>query len=168
MEKKLTVAETHLYYKQLGGGKPSFLEIASEHKVDWWFVWKIKIKSELYGNDGCVVLLEEVTLDMVSRQQLGPGSYVLDQADYFVLYCLFRKKPTQFLSSYIYKVYCQRGTSTSKSDVLRFFNNAFKTCGKLCVPNLPYDKFRPCNIEKAVDCIKALTRIGIDPKQEKR
>jgi hypothetical protein len=92
MEKMLTVAETYLHYMQLGGGRPSLLKIASEHKVDQWFVQKVE--SELYLNDGCVVLPEEVTLDMVSRWRLGPGSVVLDQADCFAIYCLFGKKPT--------------------------------------------------------------------------
>jgi hypothetical protein len=47
-----------------------------------------------------------------------------------------------------------------KSILSKFINHAFKICGGLCVPNLvPYDKFRPCNIEKAVEYIKALARI---------
>jgi hypothetical protein len=95
MEKKLVVAETYLHYEQLGGGRPNLSKIASEHKVDRWLVRKIE--SELYANEGCVVSPEEVTFDMVSRQRLGPGSIVLDQADCFALYCLYRRKPTQSL-----------------------------------------------------------------------
>jgi hypothetical protein len=38
MEKKLAVAKTNIHYKQLGGERPSFANIASEHKVDWWCV----------------------------------------------------------------------------------------------------------------------------------
>ncbi len=78
MEKKLAVAETYLHYKQLDGGRPSLSKIASEHNADWKIVRKIE--SEIYVNDGCVVSPEEVTLDMVSQQKLGPGSIVLDQA----------------------------------------------------------------------------------------
>jgi hypothetical protein len=132
MEKKLAVAKTYLHYKQLGGVRPSLSKIASEHKVDRWFVRKIE--SELYLNDGCVVFLEEVTLDMVSRRWLGPGSIVVDQADCFALYCLFRRKPTRPVSSYVHKLYPHRGTIMSKSIVLKFFNHAFKICGGLCVP----------------------------------
>jgi hypothetical protein len=72
MEKKLAVAATYQHHKQLCGGWPSLSSIAHEHKVDRKFVWKIE--SELYRNDGCVVSSEEVTLDMVSRQTLGPGT----------------------------------------------------------------------------------------------
>jgi hypothetical protein len=158
MEKKLAIAETYLHYMQLGGGRPSVLKIPLEHKVDWWFVRKIE--GELYLNYGCVVFLEEVTLDMVSRWWLGPGSIVLDQTDCFALNCLFCRKPTRSLSSYVHELYCHRGTIMSENVVSKFFNHAFEICGGLCMPNLvPYDKFRPHNIKKAVEYIKALARI---------
>ncbi len=164
MEKKLAVAETYLHYKQLGGGRLSLSKIASEHKVDWWV--EQKIESELYANKGCVVSPEEVTLDMVTRRRLGPGSIVLDQADCFALYCLFHRKPTPSLRSYVQKVYHHRGTRVSTSVVSRFLNHTFEIHRGLCVPNLvPYNKFRPRNIEKAVEYIKALARI--DPSRLK-
>ncbi len=48
----------------------------------------------------------------------------------------------------------------SKMTVSRFFNHAFPIRAGLCVPNLvPYDKFFPRNIEKAVEYIRALARI---------
>jgi hypothetical protein len=48
----------------------------------------------------------------------------------------------------------------------KFFNHTFKIRGGLCMPNLvPYDKFRPRNIKKAVEYIKALARI--DPSRLK-
>jgi hypothetical protein len=48
----------------------------------------------------------------------------------------------------------------SKSVVSKFFNRAFEICGGLCMRNLvPYNKFRPRNIEKAVKYIMALVRI---------
>ena len=43
----------------------------------------------------------------------------------------------------------------------RWFNNAFQIRSGLSVPNLvPYNKSGPRNIEKAVEYIKALTRIN--------
>ena len=103
MEKKLAVAETYINYEQLDGERLSILKIASEHKVSWQFVRKIE--SELYTNDQCVVSPEEITLDMVSRQRMGPGSVILDQLDCFALYCLYCRKPTQSLRSYVYELY---------------------------------------------------------------
>ena len=69
-----------------------------------------KIESELYRNDGRVVSPEEVTLDMVSRRTLGPGTIALDQADCFSLYCMMRSKPTRLLGSYVNELYHLRGT----------------------------------------------------------
>ena len=159
MEKKLAIAETYLNYEQLDGGRPSISKIASEHKVSRDFVRKIE--SELYMNDRCVVSPEEITLDMVSRRRMGPGSIVLDQSDCFALYCLYRRKPTRSLRSYVNELYRIRGTIVSESVVSRWFNHAFEFRGGLCVPNLvPYDKFRPHNVEKAVEYIKALARIN--------
>jgi hypothetical protein len=158
MENKLAVAATYQHYQQLYGGRPSLSSIAHEHKVDRKFVWKIE--SELFRNHGRVVSLEEVTLDMVSRQTLGPGTIALDQADCFALYCLMRIRPMRSLASYVSELYCLRGTMVSKMTVSRFFNHAFPIRAGLCVPNLvPYDKFCPHNIEKAVKYIQALARI---------
>ena len=50
MEKKLTVAETYLPCRQLGGGRPSLSKIASHNKADRKFVRKIE--SEIYSDDG--------------------------------------------------------------------------------------------------------------------
>jgi hypothetical protein len=116
MEKKLTVADTYLHYQLLDVGRPSILNIASEHKISWKFVRKVE--SELYMNDGCVVSPEEITLDMVSRRRMGPGSIILDQLDCFALYCLYHKKPTRSLRSYVYDLYRIRGTIVSGSVVM--------------------------------------------------
>jgi hypothetical protein len=164
MEKKLAIAATYQHYQQLYGGRPSLLCIAHEHKVDRKFVRKIE--SKLFRNNGRVVSPEEVTLDIVSRRTLGPGMIALDQADCFALYCLMRSRPTQLLASYVSELYCLRGTMVSKMMVSHFFNHAFPIQAGLCMPNLvPYNKFCPRNIKKAVEYIRALARI--DPSRLK-
>jgi hypothetical protein len=71
-----------------------------------------------------------------------------------------RSKPTQSLGSYVNKLYRLRGTMVSKMLVSCFVNHAFPIRAGLCVPNLvPYDRFCPQNIEKAVEYIRALARI---------
>ncbi len=92
MENRLAVVATYQHYQQLYGGRPSLSCIAHEHKVYRKFVWKIE--SELFRNYGRVVSPVEVTLDMVSRRTLGPGTIALDQADCFAVYCLMRSRPT--------------------------------------------------------------------------
>ena len=101
VEKKLAVAACYEYNKQLCGGRPNLLEIAREHKVSKFFVRKIE--DELYKNDGRVVSPEDVTLEMVSRRALGPGSIALDEGDCFTLICLMRRKPTRSLGSYVHE-----------------------------------------------------------------
>ncbi len=88
---------------------------------------------------------------------MGPGSIVLDQSDCFALYCLYRRKPTQSLRSYVNKLYPIRGAIVSESIMSRWFNHAFQIRGGHCVPNLvPYNKFRPRNVEKAVNSLTAM------------
>jgi hypothetical protein len=71
-----------------------------------------------------------------------------------------RSKPTRSLGSYVNELYRLRGAMVLKMTVSRFFNHAFPIRAGLCVPNLvPYDKFHPRNIEKAVEYIRALARI---------
>ncbi len=52
------------------------------------------------------------------------------------------------------------------STVLQWFNHAFPVRGWLCVPNLvPYDKFRPRNMDKAWEYLKHISKIS--PEQLK-
>ncbi len=76
-------------------------------------------------------------------------SSVLGQ--FFVLYILHWQERTRSLKSYVYWLFYCTGTIVSESStVSRWFNHAFPVRDRLCVPNLvPYDKFRPGNIEKA-------------------
>ncbi len=118
MEKKLAVTDCSEYKKQLCGGQPNLMEIAREHKVSKMFVRKIE--GELYKNDGRVVTPEEVTLEVVSRRALRPGSIALDEGDCFTLICLMWKKPTRSLGSYIHELYHCRRTTVSKMTISFF------------------------------------------------
>ena len=58
------------------------------------------------------------------------------------------------------------GTIVSQSTVSRFFNHGFAIKGCLCKANfVPYDKFRPANIEKAVQYLRYL--VQFDPRRVK-
>ena len=66
-----------------------------------------------------------------------------------MLYQLYRKHPTRSLKSYVRELYYYTGTIISQSTVSRFFNHGFAIKGCLCKANfVPFDKFRPANIEK--------------------
>ena len=112
-----------------------------------------------------VVLPEEIlrTRSFAS----GPGSKTLDdEINGFVLYSLYQKQPTRSLASYVNWLFYYTGTIVSRSTVSRYFRHGFPVRGGLCKPNLiPYDKFRPKNIEKAKEYIRILARL--DPRRIK-
>jgi len=58
------------------------------------------------------------------------------------------------------------GAVVSESTVSRFFREAFPYSGGLLRPNLvPYDKFRPANLEKAVEYLSFIAMV--DPVRKK-
>ena len=82
----------------------------------------------------------------------GPGSRSLDEFDSAVILFLYLEEPSRSLASYVSALRRLSGTIVSKSTISRFFTNAFPHRGGLCRPNLvPFDKFRPENIEKAIE-----------------
>jgi hypothetical protein len=81
--------------------------------------------------------------------------------DFVMLCILYRQQPTQSLKSYVYWLLCCTGTIVLESTVSWWFHHAFPIRGRLCVPNLvPYDKFRPGNMEKALEYLDHIARIS--------
>ena len=65
------------------------------------------------------------------------------------------------LKSYVYWLFCCTGAIVLESTVSGWFNHAFPIRGRLCAPNLiPYDKFRPPNIEKAWEYLGHISKIS--------
>ena len=162
--KKVRVAELYLSRSMdEGGGRPNISKLATDCHVGRAFV--TKIEGELYA-EGRVIPPDEIKLNMVNNRQLGAGAISLDPEDCFVLYQLYRKHPTRSLKSYVRELYYYTGTIVSESTVSRFFNHGFPIKGCLCKANLvPYDKFRPANIEKAVQYLRYL--VQFDPRRVK-
>jgi len=155
METKLFVAAKYLDHKErLGGLRPVLTKVAAECHVGWDFV--AKIERELEENDR-VLTPEEIYL--ARDNPIGPGSMSMSREDFFVLYMLYRQQPTRSLKSYVYWLFCCTGTIVSESTVSRWFHDAFPIRGRLCMPNLvPYDKFRPRNMEKAWEYLDHIAR----------
>jgi hypothetical protein len=81
--------------------------------------------------------------------------------DFYVLYILYLQQPTWSLMSYVYWLFCCTGTIVSENTVSWWFHFAFMIQGRLRVPNLvPYDKFRPSNMEKAWEHLNHIARIS--------
>jgi hypothetical protein len=85
----------------------------------------------------------------------------MTEEDMFVLYQLYWAEPTRSLKSYIYWMFCCTGTIVLEVTMSRWFNHAFPIWGRLCVvPNLlPYDKFRPRNVEKVWEYLDHMSKI---------
>jgi hypothetical protein len=164
LSRKVRVAELYLSRSMdEGGGRPNISKLATDCNVGRAFV--TKIEGELYA-EGRVIPPDEIKLNMVNNRQLGAGSISLDPEDCFVLYQLYRKQPTRSLKSYVRELHYYTGTIVSKSTVSRFFNHGFPIKGCLCKANLvPYDKFRPANIEKAKQYLRYLVKF--DPRRIK-
>ena len=161
IEKKLLVAATYLDAKEICGTRPNITHIARQCSVGWEFV--TKVEKELLSN-GHVDAPEDIYKDRSGPS--GPGSISLCAEDSFVLYQLYRGKPTRSLKSYVSWLFYHTGTIVSESTVSRFFLYGFPIRGSLCQPNLvPYDKFRPGNIAKAAEYLKVLAKI--DPRRIK-
>ena len=157
MEVKLFVAAKYLDHKERRGGlRPVVTKVAAECRVERHFV--VKIERELMENER-VLAPEEIYL--ARANPVGPGSRSMSEEDFFLLYMLYRQQPTRSLKSYAYWLFCCTGTIVSESTVSRWFNHAFPIRGRLCVPNLiPYDKFRPRNIEKAWEYLEHISKIS--------
>jgi hypothetical protein len=157
METKLFVAAKYLNHKErFGGLRPVLTKVAAKCHVGRDFV--AKIERELIKNDR-VLAPEEIY--GAWGNPIGPGSMIMSGEDFYVLYLLYRQQPTRLLKSYVYWLFCCRGMIVLESTILRWFSNAFPIWGRLCVPNLvPYDKFRPRNIEKAWEYLDHIARIS--------
>jgi hypothetical protein len=154
---KLFVAAKYLDHKErLGGLRPALRKFAAECRVGKDCV--AKIECELIKNDQ-VLAPEEIY--MAHANPTGPGSTSMSGEDFFMLYILYRQQPTWSLKGYVYWLLCCTGTIVLESTVSRWFHHAFPIQGRLCVPNLvPYDKFRPGNMEKAWEYLNHIARIS--------
>ena len=157
LDVKLFVAAKYLDHKErLGGRRPIVTKFTAECHVGKDVV--VKIEREIMEN-ARILTPEEIYL--ARANPIGPGSRSMSDKDFFVLYILYRQEPTRSLKSYVYWLFCCTGAIVSESTVSRWFNHAFPVRGRLCVPNLvPYDKFRPRNIEKAWEYLEHISKIS--------
>eukprot|EP00956_Cyclotella_meneghiniana_P031866 scaffold85386_cov38-Cyclotella_meneghiniana.AAC.2 len=74
---------------------------------------------------------------------------------------LYLQEPSRQLSSYRDWLFYLTGTLVSHATICRYFLHAFPIRGGLCRPNLvPFDKFRPENIERAFEYLEYLSLIA--------
>jgi transposase len=86
----------------------------------------------------------------------------LDSFDVAVLVRLLRENPSRSLASYQRELFHQTGTIASKSTLSRLWKNGFEIAATLRQPNLvPIDKYKPENIERAVEYIQTIISIHL-------
>jgi hypothetical protein len=86
-----------------------------------------------------------------------PGTRTLDSHDVACLIILLRENPSRTLESYRRELFYATRTITSTSTICRFWKNGFDTAANLRKANMvPIDKFKPENIERALEYIHAV------------
>ena len=82
----------------------------------------------------------------------GPGIITLSDLDTFILLQIHHTEPSTLLRGYQRGLRSATGTIVSTSTISRFFNSVFEIKESLCTPTLiPYDKFRPDNLDCVFD-----------------
>ena len=139
----------------------SLQSIAGKCRVGDKFFQKVERELSVHGR---VLTPSEVLQN--KEVPRGPGSIVLDEFDSAVLLFLYLKEPSRSRESYIEQLELHAGTRVSKSTISRFFLKKCTFIGGLCRPNLvPFDKFWPENLEKALEYVAFIATI--DPRRLK-
>ena len=161
--RKIEIAAAYLAAKEEGGGllQPNLSDLERNLGVSRTVIRKVADELLLHGR-----VLSPAEIRANGNIPRGPGSKALDETDRFVVFFLYLEDSTRPLSSYFDWLCALTVTVVGKSTISRFFLEAFPHRGGLCKPNLvPYDKFRPRNMEKAIDYVNFIS--GIDPHRIK-
>ena len=134
------------------GARPNITALARQCKVDRGTITKIEKEmiSEGRVKDPIEILRER-------ERPTGPGSICLRDIDAFVIMMLYHQEPSMTLRGYVSGLYVHTGTLVCRQTIANFFDRGFEIRGKLCKPNLiPYDKFRPANLDKALEYLQTV------------
>mmetsp|Transcript_8885 Transcript_8885/g.14506 ORF Transcript_8885/g.14506 Transcript_8885/m.14506 type:complete len:207 (+) Transcript_8885:41-661(+) len=154
--KKMEVAEAYINAKAANEGRrPNIEALARNCKVNGHLITKIEKELKTHG---WVLHPKEVYKN--PEGPIGPGSKSIGETGAFVLYLLYSEEPSRILSKIIL------GVVVNESTVSRVFKTAFPYSAGLYRPNLvPNDKFRPANLEKAMEYLTFIALV--DPRRVK-
>jgi hypothetical protein len=154
--KELAVLERYIELKEEGGGcRPNIAQVARDTTVSRDFVRTIEARMLL--NDGELPPDDAV---LQPNRPLGAGSKTLDLLDLHVIIALLRREPSRPLSDYRHSLYSLTGTDVSESTISRVLLTAFPYSSGFRRPNLvPYDKFRPENIARAMQYLSVMCQV---------
>ena len=119
---------------------PSLNKISKIYKVSLHFIKKVEI--DMFEN-GCVLHLS------ICNKQPQPRK--IKELEAFILHMLYLDELSQLMQSYAYWLEYFIDTEVAQATISKFFNHFFKIKDSFCKPNfVPYDKFKPNNIQKAL------------------
>jgi len=152
-EQKVHISNSYLQAKAANhGNRPIITALARQCQVTRGTI--VKIERELF-TVGRVIEPKEILAnrDLPS----GPGSISLSDLDAFVILMLYHQEPSMTLKGYRLGLYAYTGTLVCEMTISNFFHRGFEIKGSLCKPNLiPYDKFRPENLDRALDYLQTV------------
>ena len=132
---------------EVDGARPNISHLAERCQVSRSTIRKVETELLTFGR-----IRDPIEIRENRDAPVGPGVLSLDELDIFVIMMLYHAEPSRTLEGYVQGLYQCTGTIVSKSTISRFFNHGFDIKGSLCTPNMvPYDKFRPENLERAVE-----------------
>ena len=155
--KKLTVAAAYLAAKDANNGsRPNISALEREYRVGRTFIKKIELELFLHNR-----VLRPSEIQQNRPGPVGAGSRSLDEIDAAVILFLYFDEPSRCLRDYTDSLQLLTGTIVSGSTISRFFNHAFPFKAGLCRANkVPLDKFKPANIERAIEYIEVIAAIS--------
>jgi len=152
---KLKVATAFITEKDATGGRPNIEGLRKRFSVSRGFIRKVE--KELLEHGRALHPSER----QKNKRAGYPGSRVLDEMDYAVLIFLYLEEPSRNLRSYVEQLEALTGTVVSEMTVSVFLRHWFSHKDGICRPNLvPFDKFRPANIERASMYLEIISRIA--------
>lgn len=138
----------------LGWARPNITQLSKECRVSRSTI--LKVERELLNYQ---LVLDPKDIRARRDIPIGPGSISMSDVDKFIVLALYHDDPSRSCGSYQMNLYMATGTWVHETTISRFFNHGFEIKGSLCKPNLiPYDKFRPDNLERALDYLLAMAQ----------
>ena len=150
---KIRVAKAYSSAKAKNNGvEPSINRIARDCQVSWHFANKVRTELLVHGR-----ILTPREIRRNSAAPRGPGAKTLSSYDKFIILQLCIEEPSRSLEGYREWLYRFTGKNVSTSTIRRLLKKGYVHEANLIKPNLvPYDKFKPDNIAKALEYMSML------------
>ena len=150
---KVTIGSAYLKARETNNNvRPNISALARECKVTRKTILKIEGELMCAGR-----VIEPAVIIRDKDMPSGPGSIAMSDLDAFILLMIHNTNPSTSLRGYQRGLCSATGTVVSTTTISRFFNSGFEIKGSLCKPTLiPYDKFRPANLDRAFDYLMAV------------